>query len=69
MLASARKPIPAVVGEAFAEAHRRDPDHLRPWFAVVDGSNAQISAISTYAAQYQVNVPVLTDLIHVVLSA
>ena len=66
MLASARKPIPAVVGEAFAEAHRRDPDHARPWFAVVDGNNAQIGAIRSYAAQYQVNVPVLIDFIHVV---
>ena len=65
VLASARKPIPAVVGEAFAEAHRRDPGHLRPWFAVVDGNNTQIGAIRAYAAQYQVNVPVLIDLIHV----
>ena len=56
-----RKPIPAVIGEAFAEAHRRDPGHLRPWFAVVDGNNAQIGAIRSYAAQYQVNVPVLID--------
>ena len=66
VLASARKPIPAVIGEAFAEAHRRDPGHLRPWFAVVDGNNAQIGAIRSYAAQYQVNVPVLIDLIHVI---
>ncbi len=66
VLASARKPIPAVIGEAFAEAHRRDPGHLRPWFAVVDGNNAQIGAIRSHAAQYQLNVPVLIDFIHVV---
>ena len=66
VLASARKPIPAVVGEAFAEAHRRDPGHLRPWFAVVDGNNAQIDAIRAHAARYQVSVPILIDLIHVV---
>jgi hypothetical protein len=66
VLASARKPIPVVVGEAFAEAHRRDPGHLRPWFAVVDGNNTQIGAIRAYAAQYQVNVPILIDFIHVV---
>ena len=65
VIASARKPIPAVIGEAFAEAHRRDPHHLRPWFAVVDGNNTQIAAINTYAARYQVNVPILIDLIHV----
>ena len=51
MLASARNPVPAVVGEAFAEAHRRDPGHLRPWFAVVDGNNAQIDAIHAHAAR------------------
>jgi hypothetical protein len=66
VLASARKPIPAVVSEAFAEAHRRDPGHLRPWFAVVDGNNAQIAAIRGCAASYQVNVPVLIDFMHVV---
>ncbi len=61
VLASARKPIPVVVGEAFAEAARRDPGHLRPWFAVVDGNNTQIGAIRAYAAQYQVNVLTMTD--------
>ena len=66
VLASAREPIPVVVGEAFAEAHRRDPHHARPWFAVVDGNNTQIDAIRSYAAQYQVTVPILIDLIHVV---
>ena len=65
VLASARKPIPAVIGEAFAEAHRRDPHHLRPWFAVVDGNNAQIDAITACARRYQVTVPVLIDFIHV----
>jgi hypothetical protein len=65
VLASARKPIPAVIGEAFAEAHRRDPHHLRPWFAVVDGNNAQIDAITAGARRYQVTVPVLIDFIHV----
>jgi len=65
VLASARKPIPAVIGEAFAEAHRRDPRHLRPWFAVVDGNNAQIDAIGACARRYQVTVPVLIDFIHV----
>jgi hypothetical protein len=65
VLASARKPIPVVIGEAFAEAHRRDPCHLRPWFAVVDGNNAQIGAIGACARRYQVTVPVLIDFIHV----
>ena len=37
---------PAVIGEGFAEAHHRDPHHLRPWFAVVNSNDAQIDAIS-----------------------
>jgi hypothetical protein len=65
MFASVRKPAGEVIAEAFAEAHRRDCDHLRPWFAVVDGNNHQIQAITTLAANYQVTVPILIDLIHV----
>jgi hypothetical protein len=42
------------------------PGHARPWFALVDGNNAQIGAISSLAARYQVKVPILIDLIHVV---
>jgi hypothetical protein len=65
LFASARKPIPAVIRDAFAEAHRRDPGHARPWFAVVDGNNAQIDTINALAAKYQVKVPILIDFIHV----
>ena len=65
MFASVRKPAGEVIAEAFAEAHRRDCDHLRPWFAVVDGNNHQIQTITTLAADYQVKVPILIDLIHV----
>ncbi len=65
MFASVRKPAGEVIAEAFAEAHRRDSDHLRPWFAVVDGNNHQIEIITTLAADYQVKVPILIDLIHV----
>ncbi len=66
LFASARHPIPQVIAEGFAEAQRRDPGHARPWFAVVDGNNAQLDAIAACAARYQVKVPVLIDLIHVV---
>jgi hypothetical protein len=66
LFASARKPIAQVIGDAFAEADRRDPGHARPWLAVVDGNNAQIAAISNLAAQRQVKVPILIDFIHVV---
>ena len=66
LFASARKPMGQVISDAFAEAHRRDPDHARPWFAVVDGNNAQIGVINALAAKYQVKVPILIDFIHVV---
>jgi hypothetical protein len=65
MFASVRKPAGEVIAGAFAEAHRRDCDHRRPWFAVVDGNNHQIQTITTLAVDYQVTVPILIDLIHV----
>jgi hypothetical protein len=65
LFASARHPIAQVIAEGFAEAQRRDPGHARPWFAVVDGNNAQIDAIAACAARYQAKVPVLIDFIHV----
>ena len=66
LFASVRKPIAQVIADAFAEADRRDPDHARPWIAVVDGNNAQIAAITALAAERQAEVPVLIDFIHVV---
>ncbi|MGH3287061.1 MAG: ISKra4 family transposase, partial [Streptosporangiaceae bacterium] len=65
MFASVRKPAGEVIAGAFAEAHHRDPDHRRPWFAVVDGNNHQIETITALATDYQVTVPILIDLIHV----
>jgi len=63
LFASARHPIPQVITDGFAEAQRRDPEHARPWFAVVAGNNAQLDAIAACAARYQVKVPILIDLI------
>jgi len=42
LFASARKLILQVIGETFAEAHRRDPGHVRPMLAVVDGNNVRL---------------------------
>jgi hypothetical protein len=66
LFASARHPIAQVIADGFAEAHRRDPEHRRDWFALVDGNNAQIDAITAEAARHQVQVPILIDFIHVV---
>ncbi|MEX6431103.1 ISKra4 family transposase, partial [Ferrimicrobium acidiphilum] len=38
-----------VIEAAFLEAERRDPGHLRPWVALVDGNNHQINRIKTEA--------------------
>ena len=65
LFASVRRPAGEVIADAFAEAHRRDPEHQRPWFAVVDGNNHQIETITALAAKHGVQVPILIDLIHV----
>jgi hypothetical protein len=66
LFASVRDPIREVIRDAFGEAQRRDPDHARPWMAVIDGNNAQIAAFTSLAAEHQVTVTILIDLIHVV---
>ena len=66
LFASAAHPIAEVIAQGFAEANRRDPDHRRDWYALVDGNNAQIDAINDQAARHQVKVPILIDFIHVV---
>ncbi|SBW18115.1 hypothetical protein FDG2_0526 [Candidatus Protofrankia californiensis] len=65
VFASVARPAAAVIADAFTEADRRDPDHARPWFAVIDGNNHQIETIETLAATRGKNIPILLDLIHV----
>jgi hypothetical protein len=66
LFASVTHPIKAVIADGFVEAERRDPEHSRAWYAIVDGNNAQIEAIRSCAEKYQVTVPILIDFIHVV---
>jgi len=47
LFACARNLIPQVIGEAFAEAHRRDPGHVRPMLAVVDGRQRETAKATT----------------------
>jgi hypothetical protein len=63
LFASARDPIREVIKDAFEETQRRDPQHARPWIAVIDGNNAQIAAFNGLAAEHQVTVTILIDLI------
>ena len=54
-----------VIAAAFDEAARRDPLHRRPWIALADGDNYQISVIEQLAAEHGTAVTVIIDLIHV----
>ncbi len=63
--ASLEKDPEQVLEEAFAEAERRDPDHLKTWVAVVDGNEPQLKALHTLARRHQVSLTIVVDLIHV----
>jgi Uncharacterised protein family (UPF0236) len=54
-----------VVSRIFEEAGRRDPDHQRPWIALVDGNNHQIDRIKAEAKTRELNVAIVCDFIHV----
>lgn len=54
-----------VIASAFDEAQRRDPEHRRPWVALVDGNNVQIDCIRAQAQARQVGVTIVLDFIHV----
>lgn len=65
VLASVAKDAAAVVAQIFDEAQRRDPDHRRPWVALVDGNNHQIHRIKAEAKARGLSVTIVVDLIHV----
>ena len=53
------------IGKVFAEADRRDPDHLRTWIALVDGDNYQLGLFQAAAAARGITLAVVIDFIHV----
>jgi len=63
--ASITEDIPAMIGAAFDEADRRDPQRARQRVFLVDGNRQQITAITGHARQRRLKVPVLIDFIHV----
>ena len=63
--ASITSDIPAMIGAAFDEADRRDPERVRQRVFLVDGNRQQITAIEAQAAERGPKVPVLIDYIHV----
>jgi hypothetical protein len=55
-----------VIAAAFGEAERRDPEHRRPWVALVDGNCHQIDRIKAEARRRNIDITILVDWIHVV---
>ena len=55
-----------MIAAAFDEAERRDPGHLRPWVALVDGAKHQIDVINAEARRRNIAVTIVVDWIHVV---
>ena len=54
-----------MIGKAFDEADRRDPQRVRQRVFLVDGNKQQITAIGDHANARGLKVPVLIDYIHV----
>jgi hypothetical protein len=63
--ASVTESIEDMIGSAFDEADRRDPERVRQRVFLVDGNKQQITAIEDHARARGVKVPVLIDYIHV----
>jgi hypothetical protein len=63
--ASVTESIEDMIGSAFGEADRRDPERVRQRVFLVDGNKQQITAIEEHARARKLKVPVLIDYIHV----
>jgi hypothetical protein len=63
--ASVTESIEDMIGAAFDEADRRDPERVRQRVFLVDGNKQQLAAIAAQAEERGLKVPVLIDYIHV----
>ncbi|HEX5076057.1 MAG TPA: ISKra4 family transposase [Gemmatimonadaceae bacterium] len=63
--ASAQRSAQGVIDDAFAEAHRRDPDHRRSWVVLVDGQRDQIQRVQRAARKVGAEVTIVLDIVHV----
>src|SRR6266853_1144604 len=63
--ASITESIEDMIGVAFGEADRRDPERVRQRVFLVDGNKQQLAAIAACAEERGMKVPVLIDYIHV----
>ena len=65
LTASVVEDAATVIADIFAEAERRDPEHQRPWVAIVDGNCHQIDRIKAEAKKRKVTVTIVVDVVHV----
>jgi hypothetical protein len=63
--ASAQRSAQGVIDDAFAEAHRRDPDHRRRWVVLVDGQRDQIRRVQRAARKFGAEITIVLDIVHV----
>lgn len=63
--ASVAQPPEEIIRQAFEEATRRDPKHTKDWVALVDGNLTQLGLLLVAAEDYQVELTIILDLIHV----
>lgn len=63
--AGIRESLGEVVGQAFDEALRRDPEHARTWVVLIDGQEDLIRKIAATAAAHHQEVFILQDFVHV----
>jgi len=54
-----------VIGEAFAEAERRDPRRSKDWVVLVDGGEHQLDCVLEFCGRYGGDSTVIVDVIHV----
>jgi hypothetical protein len=63
--ASVKHPPEKIIHQAFEEAERRDPKHIKEWIALVDGNETQLDFLQLAAKDYGVELVIILDLIHV----
>jgi hypothetical protein len=63
--AGIREALGEVLGQAFEEALRRDPEHKRTWVVLIDGQEELIRRIESSAAAHKQEIFLLQDFVHV----
>ena len=63
--ADIRASAKTVIGSAFSEAARRDPERLREWVVLVDGEERQLDYTKAAAKKAGVEVTIVLDFVHV----